>query len=61
MTKPKLLMVCPPDHYLLRNLDAIRNDAEIHIGGTVRDLEPFAADESIIVYKGFLPKIKKNS
>ena len=52
MSKPKLLVVSPPDHYLLRNLDAIRNEAEIHIGNSMSDFQPFTANADIILYSG---------
>jgi phosphoglycerate dehydrogenase-like enzyme len=29
MPKPKVLAVCPPDHYLLRNLDGVRQQADL--------------------------------
>ncbi len=57
MPKPKLLVVSPPDHYSLRNLDAIRDEAEIHIGSSISDLEPFATDADVILYSGLTPKI----
>ena len=55
MTKPKLLVVSPPDHYLLRNLEGIRNNAEIHIGNSVSELQLFASDADIILYSGVAP------
>ncbi|MBV8552653.1 MAG: D-2-hydroxyacid dehydrogenase [Acidobacteriaceae bacterium] len=52
MRKPNLLVVCPPDHYVLRNLDAIRDDAEIFVGNDTGALSRHAADAEIVLYSG---------
>ena len=56
MAKPNVLVVCPPDHYLLRNLTQIQDAAEIHVGAKLQELEPFAATAEIILYSGLTGK-----
>ncbi|MBV9155705.1 MAG: hypothetical protein JO097_05565, partial [Acidobacteriaceae bacterium] len=52
MNKPKLLVVCPPDHYVLRNLDQIHERANIVIGDDIATLERSAPEAEIILYSG---------
>ncbi len=52
MPKPNLFVVCPSDHPVLRNLDAIRDAADISIGGDAASVERFAPDAEIILYTG---------
>ena len=50
--KPALLVICPPDHYVLRNLDAIRPAAEIFISNDLETLEQHAPEAEIILFSG---------
>ncbi len=47
-----LLVVCSPDHYLLRNFEPLRNSANIAVGNDVATLDRAAPDAEIIVYSG---------
>ena len=55
-SKPNLLVVCPPDHYVLRNLSAIRDSAVITVGNDTATLERAAPDAEIILYSGLTGK-----
>lgn len=58
MPKPEVLAVCPPDHYVLRNLDAIRDVANISAGADLAALERFAPRAEVIIFSsltGSLP------
>ena len=52
MPKPNLLVICPPDHYLLRNLDAIRGAAHIFVDNDLSSLMKHAPEAEIILYSG---------
>jgi phosphoglycerate dehydrogenase-like enzyme len=52
MPKPKLLVVCPPDHYVLRNLDGLHDSAEIYVGNDTDSLSRHAPLAEIILYSG---------
>ena len=52
MPKPNLLVVCPPDHYVLRNLDPIRDAANIYVGIDTDVLKQHAPEADIILYSG---------
>ncbi len=56
MAKPNVLVVCPPDHYLLRNLTPIKELATIHVGATPDTVLPFAPDAEIVLYSGLTGK-----
>jgi len=56
MPKPNLLAVCPPDHYVLRNLQPIQDLATIQIGSELSVLQREAADAEIILYSGLAGK-----
>src|SRR3954452_261149 len=56
MRKPNLLVVCPPDHYVLRNLEPIRDLAQIHIGNDVQSVREHAADAEIVLYSSLTGK-----
>ena len=56
MSKPNLLVVCPPDHYVLRNLQPIKDSANIQVGSELSFLERAAADAEIILYSGLTGK-----
>jgi len=52
MAKPNVLVICPPEHYVLRNLEPIRDAANIHIGNELAYVEEHARDAQIILYSG---------
>ncbi len=52
MHKPNVLVICPPDHYVLRNLDPIRDIANLYVGNELNELDRHAGDAEIIVYSG---------
>jgi phosphoglycerate dehydrogenase-like enzyme len=56
MPKPKLLVVCPPDHYVLRNLQPIQGLADIQVSSDLTVLEHEAEDAEIILYSGLTGK-----
>ncbi|HEY7302544.1 MAG TPA: D-2-hydroxyacid dehydrogenase, partial [Bryobacteraceae bacterium] len=56
MPKPNLLVVCPPDHYVLRNLSAISNSANITVGNDTFTLERLAPNAEVILYSGLTGK-----
>ena len=50
--KPNLLVICPPDHYVLRGLADIRDAANIFVSNDLAAVEQHAADAEIILYSG---------
>jgi phosphoglycerate dehydrogenase-like enzyme len=52
MAKPNVLVICPPDHYVLRNLEPVRKAANIYVGNDLASLEEHARDAEIILYSG---------
>ncbi len=56
MRKPNLLVVCPPDHYVLRNLTSIDGLANVFIGNDTLTLEQHAPDAEVILYSGLTGK-----
>lgn len=54
--KPNLLVICPPDHYVLRNLPAIGDSANIQVGNDMATLEQHAPDAEVILYSGLTGK-----
>lgn len=56
MPKPKLLVVCPPDHYVLRNLKELHDSAEIYVGNDTETLAEHAPKAEIILYSGLTGK-----
>ncbi len=56
MPKPNLLVLCPPDHYALRNLDSIRQLADIYVSNDEKALEERAAAAEIILSSGLTGK-----
>jgi phosphoglycerate dehydrogenase-like enzyme len=52
MGKPNLLAVIQPDHYALRNLDPIRDDANIFAGATPSFLAEHGPSAEITLYSG---------
>jgi phosphoglycerate dehydrogenase-like enzyme len=56
MHKPTVLVVCPPGHYILRNLSAISPQAEIWVGNDTEALSKHAPDAEIILYSSLTGK-----
>jgi len=56
MPKPKLLIVCPPDHYVLKNFEPLRDRADLVISGDLDEIKSKASDAEIIVYSGLTGK-----
>jgi phosphoglycerate dehydrogenase-like enzyme len=56
MSKPNLLVVCPPDHYALRNLAQIGYLANISISNDEAEIEKLAKDADIILYTSLTGK-----
>jgi phosphoglycerate dehydrogenase-like enzyme len=52
MAKPNVLVICPPDHYVLRSLEPVRKAANIYVGNDLASLEEHAKDAEIILYSG---------
>jgi phosphoglycerate dehydrogenase-like enzyme len=52
MQKPNVLVVCPPNHYALRNLAPLHEQANIWVGNDTEALSKHAPDAEIIVYSG---------
>ncbi len=50
MHKPNVLVVCPPGHYILRNLASIREQACVWIGNDTVALAEHAPEAEIILY-----------
>ena len=56
MPKPKLLIVCPPDHYVIRNFEGLRDQADIVVSADLAEIESKAANADVIVYSGLTGK-----
>ncbi len=56
MPKPNLLVVSPPDHYMLRNLTLLREEANISVGRDEETLARFGPEAEIILYTGIVGK-----
>lgn len=56
MSIPNVLVVCPPDHYALRNLDPIRSQANISIGSTEEFAENHGRDADVVLFSGLSGK-----
>jgi phosphoglycerate dehydrogenase-like enzyme len=54
--KPNVLVICPPGHYVLRNLAAITERANIWVGNETKTLDAHAADAEIILFSGLTGK-----
>jgi phosphoglycerate dehydrogenase-like enzyme len=54
LAKPNLLVVVPPGHYVLRNIEPLRELANIHIGTDAATLARFGAEADVILYSGFV-------
>ncbi len=56
MRKPNILVVCPPGHYVLRNLASIREQAHVWIGNDTGALAEHAPEAEIILYSSLTGK-----
>ena len=56
MAKPNLLVLAPPDHYALRNLEAIKDAAHIFINNEEEASRDFARTADIILSSGLTGK-----
>jgi phosphoglycerate dehydrogenase-like enzyme len=56
MSKPNLLVLSPPDHYALRNLEPIKDAANIFITNDDAAAKEFARTADIILYSGMTGK-----
>lgn len=56
MSKPNVLVICPPDHYALRNLEPLRGRAELSISNDETELETLAGAAEVILYSGLTGK-----
>jgi phosphoglycerate dehydrogenase-like enzyme len=54
--KPNLLVVCPPNHYVLRNFAAIDGLANVFVGNDTDTLEQHAPAADVILYSGLTGK-----
>jgi phosphoglycerate dehydrogenase-like enzyme len=56
IAKPNVLVICPPDHYVLRNLEPLRETANIFVGNDLVSVEEHARNAEIILYSGLAGK-----
>jgi phosphoglycerate dehydrogenase-like enzyme len=56
MAKPNLLVLSPPDHYALRNLEAIKDAAHIFINNEENASKEYARTADIVLYSGLTGK-----
>jgi len=56
MAKPNLLVLSPPDHYALRNLEPIKDAANIFINNNDEESKEFARTADIVLYSGLTGK-----
>jgi phosphoglycerate dehydrogenase-like enzyme len=56
MAKPNVVVICPPDHYVLRNLEPIRDAADIYVGDELASIEQHATEAEIILFSGLAGK-----
>ncbi len=54
MSKPNLLVVVPPGHYVLRNIEPLRELANVHIGVDADTLSRFGPEADVVLYSGFV-------
>src|SRR5579875_911065 len=52
--KPNTLIVLPPDHYVLRNFDPLREIAQMTVGKDAEFLDRFAPEADVILFGGFV-------
>src|SRR6202451_4619298 len=58
MSKPNLLVILPPGHYVLRNIEPLREVANVHVGVDQDTLARFAPEADVILYSGFVGGVK---
>jgi phosphoglycerate dehydrogenase-like enzyme len=56
MPKPNLLVLSPPDHYALRNLEPLKDAANIFISNEEEASKEFARTAEIVLYSGLTGK-----
>jgi len=56
MPKTKVLVICPPDHYALRNLVPLQELADISVSNDEAELEKLAPYAEVILYSGLTGK-----
>jgi len=56
MPKTKVLVICPPDHYSLRNLAPLKDLADISVSNDEAELERLAPEAEVILYSGLTGK-----
>ena len=56
MSKVNVLVICPPDHYALRNLEPLRAQADISVSNDEAELEKLASEAEVILYSGLTGK-----
>jgi len=56
MSKTKVLVICPPDHYALRNLAPLKDLADISVSNDETELEKLAPEAEVILYSGLTGK-----
>jgi phosphoglycerate dehydrogenase-like enzyme len=56
MSKPNVLVICPPDHYALRTLEPLRPLAELFISNDEKALEERAPTAEIVLSSGLTGK-----
>lgn len=52
MSRPNLLIVLPPDHYVVRNFEPLSKVANLHVGVDEETLERFAPEADVILFAG---------
>lgn len=50
MSKRKLLVVCPANHYLLRNFEPLREHADLFVASSAAEISEEAARAEVLVY-----------
>jgi len=56
MSKAKVLVICPKDHYALRSLEPLQDAAEISISNDEAEIEQLAPGAEVILYSGLTGK-----
>lgn len=50
MSKRKLLVVCPPDHYVLRNFETLREVADVTVSADAAEIQQQGAEAEVMLY-----------
>jgi phosphoglycerate dehydrogenase-like enzyme len=56
MNKTKVLVVGPPDHYSLRNLEQLKDSADVAVGDTLEFIKEHAGDAEVALLVGLAKK-----